>query len=465
MANSSAISAVIAGLTDGGCVYSSNYPGSQSQEIFFGLGGKRISINERVAFEQAYGASLAGKRSVVTLKSVGLNVCADPFLHAMIAGVQGGMVIVVVDDTQAVASQERQDSRHFLEFFGGLWLEPSSVEMAYEMARESFELSERFDVPVVIRLTNEFFSASGSYAQLPKLMGSASLATSPSKYISYPVYWRRQYDALSDKRARISAYVEDIYAQKPSPPNDKPGIVVIGATPGATGHSDAPEADRLQINMYPIPVDAIIKFMKDRPHIAIMEQGDDYALSQVQQAVGRRTMGATVISDTGDCPDLPERWITWSHLSKLFSALSNLKPSFVVGDVGQYTVESTHTVDACLCLGSSVGVALGLAEAGVEYPFAVVGDGAFLHSNVAAVTEAFARDSALGVIVLDNNGSGATGGQPLISDIRAINPLIQQYELDYNDASQGDLTGTLETMQTNRKLAVLFVNIRGVKAK
>jgi indolepyruvate ferredoxin oxidoreductase alpha subunit len=133
-----AIDTLTRGLLDGGCQFTVNVPGSRSQEIFLGLGGETISMNERVAYELAYGASLSGKRSVVTMKNVGMNASADPFLHSVINGVQAGLVVILSDDVDALSSPERQDSRSYFDLFGGLWLEPNSVQMAYDFARNSF---------------------------------------------------------------------------------------------------------------------------------------------------------------------------------------------------------------------------------------------------------------------------------------------------------------------------------------
>src|SRR5690606_26520624 len=113
------------GLLDAHCSYFTNVPGSKSQDLFTLLGGKQMSINERIAFEACYGASLAGKRSVLAMKNVGLNACFDSYVHAVLNGLHAGMVIVLYDDVEVTSSPERQDSRPLREVFEGIWLEPN----------------------------------------------------------------------------------------------------------------------------------------------------------------------------------------------------------------------------------------------------------------------------------------------------------------------------------------------------
>lgn len=458
MIDSSALDALVAGLRDGGCRYASNYPGSSSQDVFFGLGGERISANEKTAFEMAYGASLAGVRSVVSMKNVGLNACADPYLHSMITGVAGGLVAVVVDDTMATGSQEREDSRHFIDFFGGLWLEPSSPDMAYDMGYEAFALSEKYDIPVTIRLTSLFLEMSGSYTPKPARTGTRGVAGDPEKYIAYPIYWHRQWEGLKLKRERIAEFTESLYKDTAAAHKKSSGVIAVGAnSPKEIAGLDE-DTDILQINHYPLPAGAAANFMRGRTRLTVLEQGDAYAYEKVMLAYGSREMPFKVESRTGDSPDLPDRWKLWDHLEKLFGALQAIEPSFVVGDVGQYTVETKHAVDACLCLGSSVGVTLGVSSQ-LAYPYCVVGDGAYLHSNLSAVAEAASRQAKFGIIVIDNGGSAATGGQPLISDIHAADGGLAVFRADYTAVSEQDLRGILEKMRAADKLAILYITL------
>ena len=161
--NQDSLKAIIQGLKDGGCTFTSNYPGFNSHLIHFGLGGKDVSHNEKLAFNRSYGASLSGRRSVISMKSSGLNACADQFLHTYITGVNAGLVIILTEDLDMESSPESQDSRSYRDIFGGLWLEPASVSDGYVFAYNSFDWSEKTDQPIVIRLTNNYFRLRGKF--------------------------------------------------------------------------------------------------------------------------------------------------------------------------------------------------------------------------------------------------------------------------------------------------------------
>ena len=460
MAKASMLDAFVQGLRDAGCEFAANYPGTYSQDIFFKLGGDRISANEKVAFERAYGASLAGKRSVVSMKNVGLNTCVDPYLHSLITGVRGGFVVIVTDDTKVVGSQEREDSRHFIDFFGGLWLEPYDVSTAYNAGYESFELSERFDIPVTIRLTSQFFEQFEEVyrrrkPQNPRLKPKPS----PEKLIAYPVYWKRQSEGLVKKREAIAAHIEDLYKASVATTNDT-AVLIVGASHEEFTRVEGSfkGVDTLKIAHYPLPVKAIEAFISDKKKVVVFEQGDDYVSEMILANSARGHGSFEIVSYTGDSPDLVHQWKTWDHLEKMFIALAQEQPSFVVGDVGQYTVETQHIVDACLCLGSSVGVTLGIAESGIDFPYCVVGDGSFVHSNILALHEAVARTAAFGVIIIDNGGSVATGGQPLIINPRQLIPSgLVVHDIEYKKASVQDFKKILQKMRRSNKLSVLYL--------
>ena len=457
MARGTMLEALIAGLSHGGCNFVTNYPGTHSQEIFFGLGGDAISANEKVAFERAYGASLAGRRSLVSMKNVGLNTCSDSYFHSLITGVNGGFVVVVTDDTKVLGSQEREDSRHFIDFFGGLWLEPATFENAYKMGYEAFKLSEEYDIPVTIRLTSQFFgNQTGEYSEQPKITAQHAAAHRPEKYIAYPTYWKSQSDNLAKKRIAIAEYIESQYASI-QPRNGTRAVIALGLCEDELKEVSINKNDILSINHYPLPYKAIRDYTFGASSLAVYEQGDAYGLEKLLAHIHKPAF--EVVSNCGNNPDLPAQWKVWDHLEKLFVALKNTNPSFVVGDVGQYTVETQHVVDACLCLGSSVGVTLGVAGAGTEYPFCVVGDGAFLHSNLAALEEAKSRGAAFGVIVIDNGGSMATGGQPIIADIHTADQNLPVYRLDYSISSSKEIQDTLMKMRADNALSLLYIKL------
>lgn len=461
MKNLSALDVIVNGLRDGGCEIITNFPGFESHNIFTKLGGKRISANELIAFEIAYGASLAGKRSVTTMKNVGLNVAADAFLHSVIAGVHAGFVLIVTDDMEVIASQERQDSRHYFDFFGGLWFEPSDIQSAYDIARSSFELSENLDIPIVIRLTNQFFNLKGTYIPKQKKIKKRTPSNSPEKHIVYPVYWANQKHNLAFKNDKVKKYINDHYknAIKSNHKASNEDALIIAGNCQVEVASVMKDStfQVLKLNTYPLPESIIVNFLKNKKKIIVLEQGDPYVLEKVKAILAGESATMVIKSNTGIIPDMSHTWKTWSILEKFFIALKRINPSYVVGDVGAFTVETTKIIRACLCLGSAVAVSMGVAEAGVKYPFCIVGDTSFVHNGILSLEEALTRGIKMGIIIIDNDGSWSTGKQKLIKNIYEINVNIAVNRLDYSRTSVEEFQKTLSKMRTENKLSVLYI--------
>ena len=456
------ITALSDGLIAGGVEFFSNFPGFFSHDIFKALGGDQISINERVAFETAYGASLAGRRSVVTMKNVGLNTCADPFLHSVISGINAGLVIIVTDDIDVVASQERQDSRHYFNFFGGLWFEPSSTQSAYDISRKAFYYSEKYDVPVVIRLTNNYFRINDEYKLSENYStNSHTIQKNPEKYVIYPTYWEKQHTNLLIKQSEIALFVEefsDDAVQTSSQQNDRL-LVVVGSCDEQQILEKYPGWDILRIETYPIPEKRVLTLMGGKKEVCVIEHGDKYVRNKINMLKGYSLQSIVFSDNLLNKKTQQSKWVIWSHLEKLFQSIKNLDPEYVVGDVGQYTVESTSTIMSCLCLGSSIGVTLGLSMNGVKFPICVVGDTSILHSCTQALTEAVARKAIFGVIIIDNDGSAATGGQKTIADIYEINKDIKQRTIKLESLTEAQLNKILVEMRRENSLSLLYVKI------
>ena len=253
------------GLHDGGCEFVSYFPGSVSHIVAERLGAKRISLNEKIAFEEAYGASLGGKRAVVCMKNVGLSVAADPFLNSHLTGVNAGLVIVVFDDVYVASSQSRQDSRHFLGFFGGLWLEPYNTETLYTSGYQALSLSEQLDIPVVIRLTNPLLSSEDNYTYPRKKKETLKFnyPIERQKFIVHPTNWQYQRQQLSLRLEKVQKYIEARYDSVLSNCSGEVENVVIVL--GASSKNDIQlyrNWEQLQLSTYPLPYTTILKFIK-----------------------------------------------------------------------------------------------------------------------------------------------------------------------------------------------------------
>ncbi len=443
--------AVAMGLTDGGVKYTTNYPGFNSQNIFKAMGGGEISTNESLACEMAYGASLAGTRSATMMKNTGLSSCADIFIHTVFAGVNSGMVLVICDDLETVSSPERQDSRPFFDFYGGLWFEPTSVQEAYRVSREAPMLSEKFDLPIVIRLTNQYFKLKEAFTRKPEVPAT-KIVHQREKYISHFTYRHRRH--LQRLRS-ISEYVDGLYVNAIAPKH-KLGVISFGVCIKELESIKEP-FDLLEINTYPLPEDTITSFSASHDSIYILEQGNDFASQKVQAIIGRSLKKIRV--ETGTIPDYSSQWSVFNYLEKLFKALSLVSENIVVGDEGLYTEESLKVIDACLAMGTSVGIAMGVAEVTKKFTFSVIGDGSFLHRGIHDILEASAKNLPLCVIVLDNNGTHSTGGQKLPASIRSIPSGIDSIEVNYSETSEAEFETLLKDISKNKKLKIIFVNI------
>lgn len=457
-----ALIALSEGFMDGGCEYVTNYPGFESHTLFSLLGGQTISINEKIAYEMAFGASLAGKNAVVTMKNVGLNVAADAYLHSLISGVGGGLVLVVTDDVEVVGSQERFDSRHYIDFYGGLWFEPNSTKQAYTIAYYSFIWSQTYDFPIVIRLTNQFFNQKGTYLRLSPKKSSIHIKKDPKKFIIHPTYWRDQYENLKQKNRTVHYFIDSYYSTmllSHEKTDKKKGVIIIGNCQQELKMFSMREWSVLSIITYPFPIKIIQEFIKDKSEIVVLEQGDKYVYNRIVSSLNSQT-SIPISSNTGTIPNRTGSWRIWKEHEKLFHALKQINPSYIVSDVTQFTVESTYMINACLCLGAAVSTTIGLAENGIKYPYCIVGDSSFLHGGFMALEEAFSRKAAIGVIIIDNNGSWCTGGQPTTSNIYDINPKIKQKTIVYSKVNISELASILGNMQRTNELMVLFIKMQ-----
>jgi indolepyruvate ferredoxin oxidoreductase alpha subunit len=446
-------SALKDGLSDAHCGYITNVPGAKSQDLFTLLGGTQISINERIAFENCYGSSLAGVRSVLTMKNVGLNACLDPFVHAVLNGVHAGIVIVLYDDVEVTSSPERQDSRPLNDLFPGIWLEPNSIEDAYKMASLAPSLSEEADMPIVIRITNQLLRQEGSYTRIKQSKPKITIADKRSQFISY---WTKRTKIYIDKLNIALKIVHKLFTSEIQHEHDL-GIIMAGSCWEELEEKNLSNYDLLEIKAYPVDEKAILEFVKSHKNITIFEQGLPYLRNKVYEITGKDTL--SIESYTGNTPDLSELWQTFNSTEKMFLGLKSVNPSYVVGDEGQFTDESTKTIQSCLCMGASIGITTGLALNNANYPFAITGDTSFAHGGIQSLQEAVAFDAKFGVVVLDNGAANSTGGQPRKVSIEDIPTGIKKYYLDYKSTSIEEFTKLFTTLQKENALAVVYIQL------
>jgi len=448
------IEAIADGLLDGGCEVVTNFPGFMSHKLFSSLGGEITSTNEKIAYETAWGASFAGKRSVVTFKNVGLNDAADPFLNSMIIGVNAGLVVVVFDDTYVEGSQSRQDSRHYFVFFGGLWFEPYSLQNAYNIAYQSFALSEKFQIPIVIRITNQMVYKKGEYIRRKGQRKTLPIIKNHERFVIHPVNSKTQRQTISNRNNKIRNFVNKLYKQELAKITGAKKLVVSF---GCNSKEEKEYLDnnfkKLQIFTYPIP-ENIQDLVRNANEVVVLEQGDKFAYEKIMTFASIRRR---FTSNSGFIPDESDGYIISDNYRKLFLAIQKVNPAFVVGDLGEYTQDTLDTIDVCLCFGSSLSVGMGGILAGAKNAISVIGDGAYLHSGKNVIPEAVKRKTPVKAIVICNGGCQSTGGQEIPGDLFYQPPEVEKYIMDYKMAKIVDIEKILRKIINTDAVSVLYI--------
>lgn len=460
-----ALGAIDAGV---GAVYS--YPGTPATEIMTTvLAMARPGVtaswtaNEKTAYEAALGASMVGRRALVAMKHVGLNVAADPFINSALVSIGGGLVVAVADDPGMHSSQNEQDSRVLADFARVICLEPASSQEAYDMTREAFDVSERFGVPVLLRLVTRIAHGRSAVTTAPSHgPRPAHKSASAADWTLLPGNARRLWRALLDRQGEMGDWSERHATLALSSDDRGFGVITTGI---ARNHYLESVADlgftpsHLHIGGYPIPADAVRRLADSVDRILVIEEGYPFVeqaltgLLPTRWAVlGRRT--GAIPPDGELTPDtvraalgLPARQrITLGYLtlperppqlckgcphhdsySAVLAALEGLEVSVVTADIGCYTLGALppyRAIESCVCMGASIGMARGASDAGLRPALAVIGDSTFLHSGVTPLMDAVAADTDMTVLILDNDTVGMTGQQTTLLPGSRLQPLI-----------------------------------------
>jgi len=452
-----ALGAVHAGLTAG---YS--YPGTPASEIMEYLirlsqteGGFKASwsVNEKVSYEEALGVSYAGKRTLVSMKHVGLNVAADPFMNSALTAIGGGLVVVVADDPGMHSSQNEQDSRFFADFANIFCFEPSSHQEAYDMTRQAFDLSEKYEIPVMVRMVTRL-SHSRSSIVPRKAQGENKIHYGRDKdWTLLPANARRRFKGLLEKQADLvrESETSPFNGLSLSETDRSVGIITSGIAHQYVLENLKEEKDRfsiLKITSYPLPENMIKKLFDHVDTVLVMEDGYPFIEKKIMGLFG--VHGKTVkgklsglLPLTGELsPDIvrlglgldalptkeldgillagrpPQLCKGCSHIDTFIAlnkTLEDYPDAVVFSDIGCYTLGALppyNAVDTCVCMGASIGMAKGGFEAGVHPAVAVIGDSTFGHSGLTPLLEAVENNTPMTVVIMDNTTVAMTGGQP-----------------------------------------------------
>ncbi len=436
------------------------YPGTPSTEITEYIQHSKVAIernihrtwaaNEKTSLEGAIGMSYVGKRALVCMKHVGVNVAADPFMNCAITGANGGLVIVAADDPSMHSSQDEQDSRYFGKFALMPTFEPSNQQEAYDMTRYAFEYSEKFQIPVLLRITTRMaHSRSGVKTAEARKENEINLHKNPKQFILLPAIARVQYQQLIDKQVLFEEDAEASVFNKLIEGKDKSmGIIACGL---AYNYLMENYPDRncpypiVKISQYPLPKKLISSLYNSCDSIMVMEEGYPIVEEMVRGFMdnGKKILGRMdgTLPRAGELnpnvvavalgmedkhgaaiPELvkqrpPALCTGCSHIDSykaLGVALSKYSPGRVFADIGCYTLGALapyNAINSCVDMGASITMAKGAADAGFVPAVAVIGDSTFTHSGMTSLLDAIVDKSPITVLILDNSTAGMTGGQ------------------------------------------------------
>ena len=436
------------------------YPGTPSTEIMeYVQNSERAaeedifcewSANEKTAMEAALGMSYTGKRVMVCMKHVGLNVAADIFMNAALTGVNGGFLIAVADDPSMHSSQNEQDSRFYGKFAMIPVFEPSSQQEAYDMVFHGFELSEKYKVPVMLRLTTRLSHSRSAVKPGNTLeQKKINLPSDPRQYILLPAIARIRFRTLLANQPYFEGESEKSPFNMLTKGSDKSmGFIACGL---AYNHLMEVLSEKrldhpvLKISQYPLPGMMIRKIKQECDSLMILEEGyplveemirgfpdyDNKIRGRLDGSLPRdgelnpdhvaKATGFTV--KTGPVipfvvknrpPSLCKGCGHADMFNALNEAIDTYGPGRVFSDIGCYTLgalEPFNSINSCVDMGASLTMAKGAADGGLRPSVCVIGDSTFTHSGMTGLLDAVNDGSSITVIIGDNSITGMTGGQ------------------------------------------------------
>ncbi|MBR5854975.1 MAG: indolepyruvate ferredoxin oxidoreductase [Paludibacteraceae bacterium] len=464
--------AIAQGAIDAGLSGVYAYPGTPSTEIteYIQLCEKRKALstntvetgkifcqwatNEKTAMEGALGMSYMGKRALVCMKHVGMNVCADAFMNAAITGINGGLVVVAADDPSMHSSQNEQDSRFYAKFAMIPCLEPSNQQEAYDMMHYAFDLSESLRTPILLRVTTRMAHSRAVVETIdtPREQNVLSAPENTNHFILLPAFARKNYAELVEAQADfVQTSEESLYNTYTKGIQPKKAIVTTGIAYNYLREviGDSQEASVLKITQYPFPATMINQLVADgAEEILVMEEGqpvvEELLRGMVPSSVavkGRLTGDLPRMGElTPDCvraalengnvktesekavPEIvvgrPPALCQGCGHRDMYAALNEVaaehEGSKIFGDIGCYTLGALspfHAIHACVEMGASITMAKGAADAGQFPSFAVIGDSTFTHSGMTGLLDCVNSKANVVVLISDNLTTGMTGGQ------------------------------------------------------
>ena len=456
--------AIAQGALDAGLSGVYAYPGTPSTEIteYIQMSPlakergvhSRWSTNEKTAMEAALGMSFMGKRALVCMKHVGLNVCADPFVNSGMTGTNGGLVVLVADDPSMHSSQDEQDSRFYGKFAMVPTLEPSNQQEAYDMIQEAFEMSEQLHLPILMRVTTRMAHSRAvvQVVDVPREQNELNYDAQASSWVLLPAFARKRNDIVTAQQPLLEQMAMDSKYNAYIDADDREmGVIASGIAYNYLMECfpNGCPFPVLKISQYPIPKKLIRRMTDDCEYVLIAEEGQPFIEDQVRGVMP----GIAVIKGrlsgelprTGELnPDLIKKALGLSENSEnaeyseilshvvarppalcqgcghrdVYTALNQVLLDYpnarVFGDIGCYTLgflPPYKAIHSCVDMGASITMAKGASDAGQWPAVAIIGDSTFTHSGMTGLLDAINENADITVIISDNLTTAMTGGQ------------------------------------------------------
>lgn len=515
--------AIAQGALDSGLSGVYAYPGTPSTEITEFIQRSKDardrgvhsdwSANEKTAMEAGLGMSYAGKRAMVCMKHVGLNVAADAFVNAGMTGVNGGLLVVVADDPSMHSSQNEQDSRFYGKFAMIPVLEPSSQQEAYDLTRYGFELSEKFGLPVMLRITTRLAHSRSAVEKAETVEeNQLKIPSDLKQFILLPSLARKRYKSLLSIQDKLKLEGEGSNINRLETGTDlSRGVIACGLAYNYYREvAEDVQLDHplLKISQYPVSPRILSDFIGSVKEVLVLEEGAPMLEESLTGVLGgnytiKGRLDGTLPRDgelnpmlvkkalgipfetSRKIPDVvknrpPALCKGCSHIdmyNALNEALDKYSPGRVFSDIGCYTLGALppyNAINSCVDMGASVTMAKGAADAGLHPSVAVIGDSTFTHSGMTGLLDTVVEQTPVTVIISDNSTTGMTGGQKSHATnrlveicrglgveqqhIRLLNPLRKHHnentkviaeELEYKGVSV--IIAQRECIQTVRK--------------
>ena len=441
--------AIARGAYEAGVHFASAYPGTPSTEILENIAQYKDVLyaewapNEKVAFEAAVGASIAGARALSTMKHVGVNVAADPLFTFTYTGVTGGFVLVSADDPGMHSSQNEQDNRNYASFSRTLMLEPANSQEAKDYIKLGYELSERFNTPVMLRVTTRVcHSKSPVELTERKEVEVVPYVKNIEKFVATPANGKVLRRKLVDRIAAMTAYSNETEINRAEYNGNEIGVITAGVAYQYAKEVFGEDASYLKLGMtFPLPMEKIREFAGKVKKLYIIEEMDPYMETQIK-AAGIPCIGKEVIPEYDELnPDVVRQAVFGTKTETIeteakavarppvmcagcphrgfFYALSIKKNVMITGDIGCYTLGSAaplNAMDTCIDMGASISTGHGASKvyqrAGIDKRVvSVIGDSTFFHTGINSLMNVVYNGGNNITVILDNRTTGMTGHQ------------------------------------------------------